>query len=406
MRATRLSPASAPLVLLALLVVSAATPARAQEAATPDSTDSAARPAALMRAAEGVVSLAESVLEALTVERPSWSLALYPAASYSGRSGLALGVMPMLHIVSPRLPRPATVTPAVLVSTKRMFEVQCDADVYLPHRVDLTAKIEAYRQPDDLYAPGGGKGKHPLASYDFSRQSAQVEVVKGLGPAGPWRVGLGLDFDRYGFSSVVPASEGEAEAAARLTSSGTGPNFGLGAVCGYDSRDNPLWPAAGAYARLKAMGYAKIGGRGHDFCSLTLDARRYTALGAGGRAVLALQLYADARLGSAPYTKMATFGGTRLGRAVGHNLKYVDRGAWLAQAEMRFPLFWRLGATLFGGAGNVAHEWRDAARGVHLMCGGGLRLAVFKGKKLNMRLDGGISTRGDKAVYLNIREAF
>lgn len=402
MHTTRLGTASAPLVLLIPLLVSTASPARAQEAAPPDS---AARRGTMVRAAEGVVSLAESVLKALTVERPSWSLALYPAASYSGRQGLALGVMPMLHISSPRLPRPATVTHAVLVSTKRMFEIQCDADVYLPHRVDLTAKIEAYRQPDDLYAPGGGKSKHPLASYDFSRQSAQVEVVKSLGPRGPWRVGLGLDFDHYSFSSVVPAAEGEAEAAARLASSGSGPNFGLGTVCGYDSRDNPLWPTAGTYARLRAMGYAKIGGRGHDFCSLTLDARRYAGL-AGGRAVLALQLYADARLGSTPYTKMATFGGTRLGRAVGHNLKYVDRGAWLAQAEMRFPLFWRLGATLFGGAGNVAHEWRDAARGVHLMCGGGLRLAVFKGKKLNMRLDGGVSTRGDKAVYLNIREAF
>lgn len=403
MHTTRLVPASAPLLLLLpLLLVSTAPPARAQEAAAPDS---AAGRSPLAHAAEGAIALAERVLEALTVERPSWSLALYPAASYSGRSGLALGVMPMLHISSPRLPRPATVTPAVLVSTKRMFEVQCDADVYLPRRVDLTAKIEAYRQPDDLYAPGGGKAKRPLAGYDFSRQSAQVEVVKGLGPRGPWRVGLGLDFDRYSFSSVTPASEAEAEAAARLTSGGSGPNFGLGAVCGYDSRDNPLWPSAGAYARLKAMGYAKIGGRGHDFCALTLDARRYAGL-AGGRAALALQLYADARLGSAPYTKMATFGGTRLGRAVGHNLKYVDRGAWLAQAELRFPLFWRLGATLFGGAGNVAREWRDAVRGVHLMCGGGLRLAVFKGKRLNMRLDGGISSRGDGAVYLNIREAF
>lgn len=404
MHTTRLLPASAPLPLLLplLLLAPTASPALAQGPASPDSA--AGRPA-LLRAAEGAVSLAERVLEALTVERPSWSLALYPAASYSGRSGLALGVMPMLHVSSPRLPRPATVTPAVLVSTKGMFEVQCDADVYLPRRVDLTAKVEAYRQPDDLYAPGGGSGKRPLARYDFSRQSAQVEALKGLGPDGPWRVGLGLDFDRYSFSSVAPASEAEAEAAARLASSGSGPNFGLGAVGGYDSRDDALWPSAGAYVRLKAMGYAKIGGRGHDFCSLSLDARRYAGLG-GGRSVLALQVCAETRLGRAPYTKMATFGGTRLGRAVGHNLKYVDRGAWLAQAELRFPLFWRLGATLFGGAGNVAHKWRDAARGVHLMCGGGLRLAVFKGKKLNMRLDGGISSRGDRAVYLNIREAF
>lgn len=99
MHTTRLVPASAPLLLLLpLLLVSTAPPARAQEAAAPDS---AAGRSPLAHAAEGAIALAERVLEALTVERPSWSLALYPAASYSGRSGLALGVMPMLHISSP-----------------------------------------------------------------------------------------------------------------------------------------------------------------------------------------------------------------------------------------------------------------------------------------------------------------
>lgn len=386
---------------LALMALLAAPPATAQRPAPPDS---ATGRNAMVRAAEGAIALAESVLEALTVERSSWSLALYPAASYSGRAGLAVGIMPMLHIGSPRLPRPATVTPVAMFSTKRMFEIQCDADIYLPRRVDLTAKVEIYRQPDDLYAPGNGKGKSPLARYDFARQSAQIEAVKGLGADGPWRIGANMDFDRYSFSSVRPAEDGEADAVERLVSGGAGENFGFGAVAGFDSRDTPLWPSAGVYARLKAMGYAKIGVRGHDFCALTLDARHYAPLGAS--AVLATQLYADVRLGTAPYTKMATFGGTRLGRAVGHNLKYVDRGAWLAQAELRFPLFWRLGATLFGGAGCAAGKWRDAARGVHLMCGGGLRLAVFKGKRLNMRLDGGVSSRGDGAVYLNIREAF
>lgn len=385
-------------IILATLIC--APEATAQQAATADTTPGST----LRRAADDAIRLAETVLDALTMDRDQWSLAIYPAASYSSRSGLAVGVMPMLQINADRLPKPATITPAILISTKRMFEVQCDADVFLPHRMDLTAKMEAYRQPDDLYEPGNQKDKRAIAEYDFNRLTLNAELLKGLGETGPWRVGVALDADHYSFSNISPQADSLSAQASLLTSAGAGDSFGLGLAFGYDTRDEALWPRRGAYARLKAIGYGRLGGRGHKFCALTLDARRYVPI--GDHMALALQGYADIRCGHAPFTKMATCGGTRLGRAIGHNLKYLGRGAWLAQAELRAPLFWRIGATAFGALGNVTDDASGIFTSVHAMCGAGLRLAVFPGKGLNLRLDGGISSRGDKAIYFNIREAF
>ncbi len=359
---------------------------------------------ALRRAADGVIYVAETVLDALTLERDNWSLALYPAASYSGRSGFAIGIMPMLQLRSARLPRPATITPSILYSTKRMFEVQCDADVYLPHRLDLTAKFETYRQPDDLYAIGNDHAKKSIAQYDFMRRMFTFDALKGLGETGPWRIGLSVDADYYKFSKIEAADSSLVSDVMALTSNGGGDVYGAGPVVAYDSRDNVLSPSCGAYVRLKGVGYGRLWGHGRRFALLTLDARRYWALPI--KSVLAAQFYANVGWGDLPFTKMPTFGGTRLGRAIGHSLKYVDNGAWLVQAEWRVPLFWRIGATAFGAVGNVADRWGAAFDGAHLMCGAGLRLAVFPGKGLNLRLDGGLSNHGDCAVYFNIREAF
>lgn len=353
--------------------------------------------------ADGVINFAETVLDALTIERQSVSLALYPAASYSSRAGLAIGIMPLLQVNSPRLPRAATFTPAVLISTKRMFEVQCDADIYLPHQIDITGKFEFYKQPDDLYATGNGKDKEVLARYDFRRNYFTAQLLKGWGTDGHLRTGLLFEVDDYGFSDIEPSSAADTVATFGLATSGSGTSVGGGLVVGYDGRDNVLSPSRGLYALVSVSEFGRSGGFG-SFGLVTADVRHYWALPL--KSVIAAQVYGSVGWGDMPFTKMPTCGGTRLGRAIGHNLKYVDSGAWLTQVEWRVPLFWRIGAVAFGGVGNVAGKLDRAFQDVHLMCGAGLRFDVFPGKGLNLRLDGGISSRGDHAIYFNVREAF
>lgn len=345
------------------------------------------------------IGLAETVLGALTVEKPQWSLAIYPAASYSGRSGLAIGIMPMLQLRNTSLLRPATITPSALISTKGMWEVQCDADIYLKHNQTITAKAEFYYQPDDYYGYASVSDGKKLTEYDYRRYMFTSDYLKGIGRG--WLAGLSIDITYHDFNKIATDSAALRE---EILSAEKWDN-GLGLVVSYDTRDNTLNARTGWYSRARVTTYRNWAGSKRNFTTSSFDIRHYWPI--GEESVVAAQLYIATASSKAPFHKMATMGGTRLGRAIPHNLKYVDRIAYLMQAEARFPLWWRIGATGWTAIGNVAHKAdKDLTSNMHGMIGCGLRFKVFPSHGLNLRLDGGVSTKGDNAIYFNIREAF
>lgn len=348
---------------------------------------------------ERVVNFAEAILDALTIERDGWQLAIYPAASYSDRAGLAVGIMPMLQIDNSQSGRPTTITPSALISTKNMFEVQCDAEAYFNGGRNIVAKAEFYTQPDDYYAIGNADKDSALASYDISRYMLNCDFMQSVGNS-HWQIGLTLDATYHHFSKIDAPKEVEAE----IQSAAKWSN-GIGIALVFDTRDNVLYPRRGWFLRTRWIGYAEWIGSRDNFSTLTIDGRRYIPVGT--ESLVAMQAYWSAAWSDAPFHKLPAVGGTRLCRAIPHNYKYVDNYAWLLQAELRFPIVWRIGATTFAGAGNVSHDIVDKIfDDTHLMAGLGLRFKVFKDKGLNLRLDGGITSRGDHAVYFNIREAF
>lgn len=87
--------------------------------------------------------------------------------------------------------------------------------------------------------------------------------------------------------------------------------------------------------------------------------------------------------------------------------RYRDNNMAVIQAEYRIPLFWRFGAVAFGDIGNVAPapgqlNFTD----LKYSYGGGLRVAMNKAEKLNLRGDFGINAKGTGGFYLQLGEAF
>lgn len=77
------------------------------------------------------------------------------------------------------------------------------------------------------------------------------------------------------------------------------------------------------------------------------------------------------------------------------------------QAEYRFPLYKRFSAVLFGGTGTVGRNFSDyAVNELKYSYGGGLRFAVNKKEKLNIRIDYGIGQGKNNGFYLQLGEAF
>jgi len=88
--------------------------------------------------------------------------------------------------------------------------------------------------------------------------------------------------------------------------------------------------------------------------------------------------------------------------------RYRDKDQVVLQAEYRMPVYRRLGAVVFGGIGNVSNNCDYIAlEGLKYSYGGGLRIALTRSEKLNLRLDYGIS-RGarSKGFYFQLGEAF
>lgn len=349
---------------------------------------------------EKVVNLAESILGLLTYEKETYSLAVYPAASYSGRTGLAIGVMPMLQLHLSDKKRPTTITPSVMISTNKMFEVQCVADVYWGQSNSLSTKAEFFYLPDKYYGIGNQDKASPLACFDFYRYSLTSDMELGLRNK-ILKAGVSADLSYHKFNAFV----GDTISALPTLLYSEGWNNGIGALLAIDNRDDVLNPTNGWYVTFKALAYPEMLGCHDNYMTVNIDGRYYVSL--SDNVVLANQIYWNGVWGDAPFYKLSSCGGTRLGRAIPHTYKYIDNFAWLAQSEIRFPVFWRIGATAFAALGNVSHKiFKDAFDDIHLMAGAGLRFKVFPKQGLNVRIDAGIDSRGEHAIYFNIREAF
>jgi hypothetical protein len=76
------------------------------------------------------------------------------------------------------------------------------------------------------------------------------------------------------------------------------------------------------------------------------------------------------------------------------------------QAEARFPVYKRLGMVVFGGVGDVFHQFSDLQwQQLKFSLGTGLRFSINPAERLNFRMDYGIGRRSS-AYYILVTEAF
>ena len=86
--------------------------------------------------------------------------------------------------------------------------------------------------------------------------------------------------------------------------------------------------------------------------------------------------------------------------------RYTDKCLTAYQAEYRRFLFWRIGIVAFVATGEVAPTpSRFELNGLHYTGGGGVRFALSKEEKLNLRIDYGIAPHSN-AFTVQLREAF
>jgi outer membrane protein assembly factor BamA len=177
---------------------------------------------------------------------------------------------------------------------------------------------------------------------------------------------------------------------------------GIGPTLGRDSRDDSNYPRAGSLTALTFTAYLPAWLSEYRFAELKADQRTFISLPFSS--VVALQAFGQLVIGEPILDALPALGGPAMLRGFFQG-RYRDKVYMVGQAEWRVPLFWRLGAAVFGAAGNVFPDLAHVSGDKLKAAGGlGIRLNVGSRSPVNIRLDGALAL-GSAGVYLVIGEA-
>ena len=262
----------------------------------------------------------------------------------------------------------------------------------------IQGELGFYRYIYRFYGIGNEVPGSNEETYQATYPRVRFDVMREI--QSDWYLGLRYWYDNYRIDMRDP--EG---LLTRQPIAGAGGNVvsALGLVSIYDTRDNLFFPRAGTFAQFSYLSNQPAFGSDLSFNRYALDVSQYVPF---GKKVLALNAYTDLLFGNPPFQQLALIGGSKKMRGFFEG-RYRDQKLWMLQAEYRFPVWNWLGATVFGGIGNVSPAVDELfAQRVHQTLGAGLRIRLSQEDPINLRIDVGFNEEGEWFPYLTVGEAF
>ena len=337
----------------------------------------------------------EKVLDLVTWERRGRTLVLYPSGGFSPRNGLEVGVTPVLSWRSDLAAKLNTLTLGVEGSTGGMLQFQGEYECFFNESWQSRGKISWNRRQDQFW-PSEQSGY-----WTFDRREIMAE--------GEWlrRVSSNLwaGVVLQGSSDKIRDFEGPEGALPTIVGREGGTLLGGGPLLLFDSRNRMLAPQKGLLLRAHYLvfGPARLGD--FRFDQWTLDGRCYLPL-AELKSVVAFQVLTEWAGEGVPFYQAPFLGGKDRLRGIGHPLRSMGHAVWMARGEYRQPIWWRLGAAVFAGAGRAASDFHDPFSHLTGSVGAGLRFRLLPHDPLNVRMDYGVSSLGDSGFFISLKEAF
>lgn len=311
-----------------------------------------------------------------------------PALAYAGETGWQIGGLGMVFFRPTGPADPGSqVDFAAIWTTKGQYRLVLSPRIaFAGGTVRWTSGWEYRHWPGEYWAGGNDPTDSSLA-YDMDYWRAEGDVGYLLVP----RVRVGAEYDLQdnatdfrGPDAESIGKRSEAFPAAPPQNVG-GRRVGLGWNAEWDGRDHDNWPRRGTYVRAKQLVYQEAWGSDWSYGRTSLDLRGFVPLPLG--CVGAASAWWEGVFGDVPFDQLAMPEGTKRLRGLVKG-RLADRQELTLQGELRAPLFWRFGATVFAEAGEVGKDAGELAEGrFHWAFGIGGRLALNPARKLNVRGD-------------------
>jgi len=286
-----------------------------------------------------------------------------------------------------------------LYTTRAQLVLAVNGSIYFPgERFIVNEQLSYSSFPDKFWGLGKRAPDSSQESYKFKQYYVYLHPQRRIGPK--LFLGVIYEFQRVFGVEYTPGGLFDKQ---NIVGRDGYHVSGLGFSITYDTRNNAFSPDKGTMLQFYFDHFMPLLGSDYRYTNYVLDLRRFIRVYKDQ--VLALQAYGFFNGGAVPLRSLAYLGGANSMRGY-YAGRYRDKNEGVLQAEYRVPLFWRFGAVGFAGLGNVGPELQNVNfNDVKLSYGGGLRVALNKSEKLNLRLDYGLG-KHSQGFYLQLGEAF
>lgn len=300
------------------------------------------------------------------------------------------------------LTRTSNTQALALYSLRKQFIAAINGTTYFPaERIILNHQLSYSHFPDKFWGLGKEAPDENEESYAFRQYYIYLHAQRKLRD----RFFAGLLYEYQRLLSVDYRPGGLFDQLGVLGRQSYHVS-GAGLSLTYDSRNHAFVPDRGGFLQVFFNHFAPAFGSNFRYTNYVVDFRRFIRL--YRRQVLAIQTYGFFNAGAIPLRSLASFGGSNSMRGF-YDGRYRSKNQVVLQAEYRVPLFGRVGAVGFAGVGNVGSHLSDLnLDDLKYSCGGGLRVALNRRERLNLRVDygWGLGRSVSNGLYFQLGEAF
>lgn len=327
-----------------------------------------------------------------------------PVFSKAKETGIAYGFAGLSTFSTCKkdtLTKTSQVYAATIYTTQKQLFVGILGKIYLPqnkYMIDHEISFRSY--PEKFWGIGNKSPDSVLDIYKYQQYYLFVHIMKQVRKN--FYLGMRAQLQDIAKISYTQGGTFDNQIIVGRTPYKT---VGIGGSITYDSRNDVFASTSGMFVQAQYIQFAKVIASDYQFNTVTLDFRKYTTV--FKNKVLAFQGYYSGSFGqNVPIRSLALFGGSNSIRGY-YRGRYRGNQAYYFQTEYRVPVYKRLGAVAFCGVGDVANDFRNYDLNyLKYSFGTGLRFAVNKSERLNIRLDVAFARYGNKGLYLDIGESF